>query len=254
MFEEELKDLLNSEMQAYSLLKYIDNSEFETELISFTKKGFAETLWQAFPSQESKNLVMLCLTFIALKYYDGALWPHVYEKFSGIYQDQKLLESKIRDGVLSSLITKYNCERKHYQIPVMNAIVPFKYASNYIEFANDIYVKNMDCNISDYNIEEEIENVFNAIGESLTDSDDSFKYNYEQNNSKTYKLIRATKNIIKSGFKRKELVLFTKDIIRKLDNYYTGKKLSTTLMNHLTSGLRKIKTMRPLELKHELIL
>lgn len=226
MFEEELKELLNSETQAYSLLKYINNDEFEAELISFTKKGFVEILWRAFPSQESKNLVMLCLTFIALKYYDGALWPHVYEKFSDIYQDQKLLESKIRDGVLSSLTIKYNCERKHYQIPVMNAIVPFTYASNYIEFASDIYVKNLDCNISEYNIDEEIENVFNAIGGSLTDSDDSFKYNYEQNNTKTYKLIRATKNIIRSGFKRNELLLFTRDIIKKLDNFYKGKKLS----------------------------
>ena len=38
MFEEELKELLNSETQAYSLLKYINNDEFEAELISFTKK------------------------------------------------------------------------------------------------------------------------------------------------------------------------------------------------------------------------
>jgi len=226
MFEEKLKELLNSDNQSYSLLEYLNNDDFEAELITFTKKGFIETLLRSFPSQESKNLVMLCLTFIALKYYDGALWPHVFEKISDIFQDQKLLESKIRDGVLSSLTTKYNCERKHYQIPVMNAIVPFTYASNYIEFVNDIYVKNLDCNISEYDVDEEIENVFNAIGGSLTDLDDSFKYNYEQNNTKTYKLIKATKNIIRSGFKRNELLLFTKDIIKKLDNYYKGKNLS----------------------------
>ena len=152
MFEEELEELLNNEKQAYSLLKYLDNEDFEKELIIFTKKGFSETAWKSFPSQESRNLVMLGLTFIALKYYDGALWPHVYNKFSDIYDDQKILESKIRDGVLSLLTSKYNCERKHYQIPVMNAIVPFKYASNYIEFANDIYVKNMDCNIDEFDI------------------------------------------------------------------------------------------------------
>lgn len=227
MFEEELEELLCCETQAYSLLKYIDNDKFESELISFTRKGFSELIWRSFPSNESKQLVMLGLTFIALKYYDGALWPHVYERFSDIYQDQKLLESKVRDGVLSLLTTKYNCERKHYQIPVMNAIVPFKYASNYIEFANDIYVKNMDCNISEYNIEEEIGNVFNAIGSSLTDSDDSFNYRFEDNNSKTYKLIKATKNIIRSGFKCKELILLTKDIIKKLDNFYKGKSIKT---------------------------
>lgn len=227
MFEEELNELLNSKTQAYSLLKHLNDPIFEDELILFTKKGFKEVLWHSFPSQESRDLVILGLTFLALKYYDGALWPYVYEKFFDIFPDQKIMESKIRDGVLSLLATRYNCERKHYQIPVMNAVVPFKYASNYIEFANDIYVKNMDCNISEYNIEEEIENVFKAIGGSLNDSDDSFKYNYEQNNSKTYKLIRATKNIIRTGFKREELLLFTKDIIKKLDNYYKGKNAST---------------------------
>ena len=227
MFEEELKELINSKTQAYSLLKHLNDPIFEDEIISFTKKGFKEVLWRSFPSQESRDLTILGLTFLALKYYDGALWPYVYEKFSDIFPDQKIMESKIRDGVLSLLTTRYNCERKHYQIPVMNAIVPFKYASNYIEFANDIYVKNMDCNISEYNIEEEIENVFKAIGGNLNDSDDSFKYNYEQNNSKTYKLIRATKNIIRTGFKRDELLLFTKDIIKKLDNYYRGKNVST---------------------------
>lgn len=226
MFEEELNEILNSEMQAYSLLKYLNDKNFEEEIVSFTKNGFHDALYSSFPSKESKKLVMLGLTFIALKYYDGSLWPHVYEKFSDLYQDQKILESKIRDKVLGLLTSKYNCERKHYQIPVMNSIVPFYYASNYIEFANDIYVKNMDCNISFYNIEEEIENVFNSISDSLTDSDDSFKYNYEQNNSKTYKLIKATKNIIKSKFKRKELILLTKDIIKKLDNFYNGKKNS----------------------------
>ena len=227
MFEEELNELLNSKTQAYSLLKHLNDQSFEDELISFTKKGFKEVLWRSFPTQESRNLTILGLTFLALKYYDGALWPYVYENFSDIFPDQKVMESKIRDGVLSLLTTKYNCERKHYQIPVMNAIVPFKYASNYIEFVNDIYVKNLDCNILEYNIDEEIENVFNAIGGSLNDSDDSFKYNYEQNNSKTYKLIKATKNIIRSGFKRDELLLFTKDIIKKLDNYYKGKSVST---------------------------
>lgn len=223
MFDEELQFLLNSPVQAYSLLKYLGNEDFERELIKFTQSGFAALMWSTFPSQKSRDLVMLGLTFIALKYYDGALWPHVYEKYSGIYNDQKILESKIRDGVLSLLTSKYNCERKHYQIPVMNSIVPFNYASDYIEFVHDIYVTNMECNLENVNVEEELLNVFNVIKEEMSDLDDIFQYNYEQNYSKTYKLIKATKNIIKSGIKLNELILFTKDIIKKLDNFYDGK-------------------------------
>ncbi len=226
MFREILDELVNNETQAYSLQKYIGDNEFENEIIEYTKKGFVESVWKSFPSQETKNLVILGLTFIALKYYDGSLWPHVCDKYSTVLQDSQLLESKIRDNVLSPLTSKYNCDRKHYQIPVINAIVPFNYASNYIEFVNDIYIKNLDCNLLNYNVEEEIENVFNAIGRHLSDADDSFKYNFEQNNTKVYKLIRATKNIIKTSIKRQELVLLTKEILKKLDNYYKGKNES----------------------------
>lgn len=74
MFEEELKELINSKTQAYSLLKHLNDPIFEDEIISFTKKGFKEVLWRSFPSQESRDLTILGLTFLALKYYDGALW------------------------------------------------------------------------------------------------------------------------------------------------------------------------------------
>lgn len=238
MFREILDELVNNETQAYSLQKYIGDNEFENEIIEYTKKGFVESVWKSFPSQETKNLVILGLTFIALKYYDGSLWPHVCDKYSTVLQDSQLLESKIRDNVLSPLTSKYNCDRKHYQIPVINAIVPFNYASNYIEFVNDIYIKNLDCNLLNYNVEEEIENVFNAIGRHLSDADDSFKYNFEQNNTKVYKLIRATKNIIKTSIKRQELVLLTKEILKKLDNYYKGKNesISYYIIKLLISG------------------
>lgn len=232
MFEEKFNELLTSEQQAYDLLNFIGTAEFEIELINFTKSGFREAIWRTFPSQESKSKVMLGLTFIALKYYNGALWPHVFDKYISINQDSKLLESKVRDNVLGLLTSKYSCERKHYQIPVMNAVVPFNYASNYIEFVNDIYVKNLDCDLSLYNIDEELDNVFNSIGKNLSDTDDSFKYNYEQNNTKVYKLIRATKNIIKTGIKRSELILFTKDILKKLDAYYKHFYKNGTILQH----------------------
>ncbi|MGM9665873.1 MAG: hypothetical protein ACI3XX_04980 [Eubacteriales bacterium] len=227
MYENRLEEILNSEFKAYELLDFIDNDEFENELIDFTQKGIKEVILRNFPLENSKRLTMLALTFIALKYYDGGLWNHVYEKFNFLEYEDKLIESKIRDNVLGQLTTKYHCERKHYQIPVMNSIIPLSYASNYIEFVNDIYTRNFDCDLSAYRkeLDEELEKIFNAIKDKLTDSDDTFNYNYEQSNKKTYKLIRATKNIIKTGVKKPELILITKEILKKLDAFYNGKKL-----------------------------
>ena len=97
--------------------------------------------------------------------------------------------------------------------------MPFHYAPSYIEFVNDIQVKNLDCDLASYDLNEEINNVFKGIGENknLSDFDDTFKYNYDKE-SKVYKLIKATKSIIRSGLKRNELVLLTRDILKKLDS------------------------------------
>lgn len=227
MYENRLGEILNSEFKAYELLDFIDNDEFENELIQFTQYGIKEAVLRSFPSENSRKLTMLALTFIALKYYDGGLWNHVCEKFDFLGYEDKLIESKIRDNVLGQLTSRYHCERKHYQIPVMNSVIPLSYVANYIEFVDDIYTRNLDCDLSAYRkeLDEELENIFNAIKDKLTDNDDTFNYNYEKSNKKAYKLIRATKNIIKTGVKKQELILITKEILKKLDAFYNGKKL-----------------------------
>ncbi|MBS7401877.1 MAG: hypothetical protein KIG16_05180 [Eubacteriales bacterium] len=160
MFEEKLHELLENEQQTYALLDLLNNEIFEKELIKFTEDAFRQTVNLSFVPEESKKKVMLGLTFIALKYYDGALWPHVCNKYNSIACDDKLLISQIRDNVLNFYTKKYNCDRKQYQIPVINSIVPFHYAPSYIEFVNDIYVKNLDCDLVSYDLNEEINNVF----------------------------------------------------------------------------------------------
>ncbi|MBR4486848.1 hypothetical protein IKS57_05980 [bacterium] len=137
------------------------------------------------------------------------------------------MEKCIINKVLNSLSQEYNCKRKYYQIPVINAIIPFNYAKDYFEFANDIYIKNLECDLSNCNVEQEVEDIFNVIKEKLNDNDDSFKYEYEQNSSKAYKLTQGIKSIIKSRFKLDQLLLFTKDIINKIDCYYNGNNLTT---------------------------
>ncbi|MBO6022120.1 hypothetical protein J6P68_04785 [bacterium] len=153
----------------------------------------------------------------------------MYDKFCDIFKTQNEMEKCINDKVLKKLKTlkEYNCKQSYYQIPVMNAIIPFNYAKDYFEFVNDIYTKNFECNISECNVEEEIENIFKNLKDDLNDKNDLLDINYGQNNKKTYKLITATKKIIKSGFKLNELILFTSAIIHKIDDVFNGKNLKT---------------------------
>lgn len=228
MFKDELEKLLNDKMPAYSLMEYLNNQEFETELLAWTKKSFEEIKDCLYPFPEDKDKVIFCLTFLALKYYNGGnLWSYVYDKFCDIFKTQNEMEKCINDKVLKKLKEEYNCKQNYYQIPVMNAIIPFNYAEDYIEFVNDIYTKNFECDISESNVEKEIENIFKSLKDDLNDKNDLLDINYDQDNKKTYKLITATKKIIKSGFKLNELILFTSAIIHKIDDVCNGKNLKT---------------------------
>ena len=53
MFEEILKEILDSDEQAYSLIEYVGNAEFESELIEFTKCGFREAIWRHFMKERN---------------------------------------------------------------------------------------------------------------------------------------------------------------------------------------------------------
>lgn len=226
MYDDEIKALLKEEQLGYSLIKYLNNIDFEKELIAITKqKGFDELKF-SHPMQEAKEYVILALTFLALKYYDGSLWSYVHEKYPNIFKNQHEMEINILNKVLKPLTEKYNCKGNYYQIPVINAIIPFKYLADYFDFAHDIYVKNLDCSL-ECDLEQEIKNIFNSIANMLNDKDDNFSYEYDKNSSKTYKLIIATKRIIKSGFKQDELILITKNIIHKINDYYNNKNINT---------------------------
>ncbi|MBO6021928.1 hypothetical protein J6P68_03750 [bacterium] len=73
MYDDEIKALLKEEQLGYSLIKHLNNIDFEKELIAITKqKGFYELTFPH-PMPEAKEYVILALTFLALKYYDGNL-------------------------------------------------------------------------------------------------------------------------------------------------------------------------------------
>lgn len=220
-------DVINKKNVAHNLFNYIDDEDFEKELLDNSKSSLYEILFKSHPSEESKKIVLVLLTYIALKKYDGAFWPHVYETLSFLGYESKILENKIRDNLLSFYTTEYCLERRHSQIPVMNAIIPFKYAPDFFVFIDDIYTKNFDCDLTSENIEEELIDIFNAIKGKLNQDSDDFKCDYEKQNTKVYKLIRATKNIIITGVKLNELILFTKSFLNKIDAYYNGKEMPT---------------------------
>lgn len=227
MYHDFLNELINKNNISYSMLNYINDTNFEKELVEFTLPSIEYILHNQYIDEVHLKKIIILLTYIALVYYDGAFWPHVRKILQDKVDDFVLLESRIRDLVLGRLVDLFGCERRHSQIPVMYSILPFKYASNYFEFVHDIYTKNLDCHLTNFDLYEEIENVFGSIKNKLSESDDSFNYTYDgEGNVKTYKLLKSTKNIIRTGNKKSELVFFTVDILKKIDSYYNGKTIN----------------------------
>ena len=227
MYSDFLSELISKNNISYNMLNYINDNNFEKELVEFVLPSIEYVFHHQYIDDVHLKKIIILLTYIALVYYDGSFWPHVREILENKVGDFVLLESRIRDLVLGRLVNLFGCERRHSQIPVMYSILPFNYASNYFEFVHDIYTKNLDCCLSNFDLYEEIENVFGSIKNKLSESDDSFNYAYDgEGNVKTYKLLKSTKNIIRTGNKKSELVFFTVDILKKIDSYYSGRTIN----------------------------
>lgn len=69
MYENRLEEILNSEFKAYELLDFIDNDEFEKELIEFTQYGIKESVLRSFPSENS--------TYLAGKLNSSVFFPAI---------------------------------------------------------------------------------------------------------------------------------------------------------------------------------
>lgn len=224
MYNDILNKLIDTSNISYELLIYINNDEFQCELVDFSFHSINYILKNQQVNKFQFRSIMILLTYIALRYYNGSFWKHVRTLLEDRVNDFPMLEARIRDLILGRLVDMYGCERRHSQVPVMFSILPFKYAQNYYEFVHDIYVKNLDCSLSGLDIYEELENVFNSIKNKLTYDDDSFNYSFDTENVKVYKLLKSTKNIIKTGNRIDELRIFTVEMLKKLDAYYNGRK------------------------------
>lgn len=223
MFIDTINNILKTKHYAYNLLNYVDDDEFQQQLIEYGSSRINRLINNNINLEDDYELILLTMTYVALRYYDGGFWKKFHELFRHLGYSQQVLEMNLRNKFLYFIAKKYNCNRKYYQIPVMEAIVPLRYADDFFEFVHDIYVKNLNCDLINYNLDEEIEFVFNGIKDKLTDDDKAFDYKFENDSVKTYKLIQAIKNIIKTGLNIEELKIFTTDVLRKIDAYYNGK-------------------------------
>lgn len=196
------------------LLKYYDDIEFYKYVNEKAEDILINAIDSPLMERSSYYIVIISLSFIALKYYDGNFWDYIEREYTRLYKKYK--EQKIQNKI-REIIALFDVDTKRQiSYPIANAIVPEYYLDKYFEFMFDIYKINFQTSLPE-NIYEELEFIFNGLADSIIGEKDELEINIT---NKTYKLIKTTLNIIKSKENLKELINVSSIILNYIDAYW----------------------------------
>jgi hypothetical protein len=141
------------------------------------------------------EIVVISLVLIAMLEYDGNYYENVRSTYSDLYRS--FSEQKV-EGLIRSILNRYRpAEEKSSRARIINvvlknAIVPSHFLSDFFEFIYDIYKLNFEYDLSD-DLYEDFKFVYEGLRSNMLSDGDDVEINVTH---KTYKLIRATKQLI----------------------------------------------------------
>ena len=241
-YKEQFKDLFDTLKKkgliGLKLIDYFDDQEFEKELFLYASneiRKYINTYNCSHP-----QFILIALSYISLKYYDGNFWDHVIYVFSDV---QGSLTSEVFTSKLRHFI-KANSDIEQFStrvidFPLMQSIIPFKFIEKFFDFCFDIYEYNFEFSLKGFS-SEDIFDLFNSLKLKIKDENDLLEIN---GLNKSYTLIQATKKIVINMYGIDKLVELTEKIIRLIDDYYWDKPektYSSYLMTPYNNWKKKI--------------
>lgn len=218
------KKFTSDEMLGEFLSQYLFDEEFEKELYILASKELY-TYMNSYTSEYNFSVILSALTFVALKYYDGSYWEHVYEhlKLDFFKMSDQVFSSKIRECLRENLKGKIKGSRL-IELPVINSIIPFNYMDAFFIFCYDIYFYNFRCSLKDFS-KEDLKFIYDSLRTKMSDSSNEFTV---KGLNKTYVLLKSTQNMIVSSYGIDSLINVTEKVIRMIDRFYWDKPLYET--------------------------
>ena len=212
----EIKELLRSNrLIGNKLIKYYDDEDFFTFLNQRAEKILMYNLSSPYLTIEESYDVIISLSFIALKYYNGNFWGDVERIYEKLYSMPGIRTQKIRNKIVEILKDFRGNDKRYIEYPIKNAIVPYPFIDKYYDFMFDIYRLNFKESLPE-NLVDEIRYIFEAIHEKI--NEDSDELSIEVTN-KTYKLIKSTQNIIKNEENLNELCELSANVLERIQAY-----------------------------------
>lgn len=212
-----ISTLKNDEHITLQLIEKYGDKEFEKTLFSETFIFLHQIANGQCEIEDKVREIIIGLSYLALKYYDGSLHPHIM-KFYNQYlcnEIELFSESKIISVIYKILEpyekkVKYFNNSSHIAVPLIFSLVPHYKVTDLYKIAFDIYRKKLLFNedLSDGQIEEKVEECLIALKrEDLISDSDTIK-------GTEYLMSKYTQSCIYSGYNFCNLIKLISKCIR----------------------------------------
>ena len=207
------------------LIHLFKNEEFENDLFNLGTKLFIRKMDGFRVTPEELNLIIIFLSYIALKEYDGDLHGKIFSivsKYADKNIDAGAVIHTIYDVINSLQLREkvnYSDEKSYVAVPISIACVPHYRIGQLFRVAYDIYKKKLlfDADITDQQIKEKVEETLSALKRKKyisKTSEDTIK-------GTTYLMSKYTQSCIYSGYNINSLIDIIVQEIRLIINYLT---------------------------------
>ena len=238
----------SNEVLGEMLSQYLFDEKVEKELYIMAARELY-TYMNSYTEEYDFSIILGALTFIAIKYYDGAYWEHVYKYLKNDFfkMSDQVFSSKVRECIRENCKNKVNSSRL-IDFPVMNAIVPFNYMDDFFTFCYDIYFYNFRCSLKDYT-RDDLVSIFTSLRSKMSETANEFTV---KGLNKTYVLLKSTQNMIISQFGIDSLINVTEKVIKMIDRYYWDKPIYDTYDYYQIPFNKWVKTVNTEEKKRKI--
>lgn len=207
---------------AVDLIRLFGDEKFENDLFEEAFKYLERTIKGLGYTLPQRICIIIALSYIALKYYDGDLHSYIEERAKQYFEYQDYPYSKIRNAVYS-VLSDYRPKMKYYHpdsyvaVPVIMSCAPYYRVYDLFRLSYDIYKKKLlfDEDITDEQIYSKVkETLLTLRRKDLIDYSDTIK-------GTNYLMSKYTQSCIYSGVELDSLIAIITRCIRLIINHFT---------------------------------
>ena len=234
-----IERIIESKGVANELIDLFDDEKFEKELYSDAFRFLEAVMDGRSLNPASKACVLLALTLIALKYYNGDLHSFIENKYreTRINTEYNYTETNIRNGMYKVVgdyrtTVKYFDPHSYVAVPIVLSCVPHYRVKDLFRIAYDIYKRKLlfDEDVSDEQIEEKAKEAFLALRrKDLISDSDIIK-------GTNYLMSKYTQSCIYSGFGLEALSKIITKCIRLIIDHLTRPEDSFSVASFYQEG------------------